>query len=268
MYTRFYVLTISPIVNQEFYYYKDGYYSHGQHLERLRARDQRWVTTDLDYRTRAVTAATHQLLAYRVTVGVFAEWKEADKTAKRYKSQYKSRIGGDVSLDCDFTHYKKEFRRPAVLEVYVDNEKAPELKSGSLSMNPAHCFVKQASFKGSSIALRSNPESYAILFQKNNTNPVTQVAALFRDYYSPKLFSFHWRHHKQQARDIVTNLKIKNTQEAFDYLFKQRQEFLLSNAGKSDGSFMRRIEAALSLLIDNGAVPTVKSVKSQTMPSL
>jgi len=33
MYTRFYVLTTHPIVDQEVYYYKDGYYSHGQHLE-------------------------------------------------------------------------------------------------------------------------------------------------------------------------------------------------------------------------------------------
>ncbi|MHB1946740.1 MAG: hypothetical protein ACYCQI_01325 [Gammaproteobacteria bacterium] len=155
--------------------------------------------------------------------------------------------------------------RPAVIEVYVEKEKAPELQSGNLIMNPEHCFIKRAWFRGSPIALRANPQSYADIFHKNNTNTVNQVAALFRDYHSPKFFSCHWRHHKQRAREIVTYLDGKSTQDAFDYLFKQRQQFLQSNAGKSDGSFMRRIESALSLLIDNGAVPIESLKKTVSM---
>ncbi|MHB1946739.1 MAG: hypothetical protein ACYCQI_01320 [Gammaproteobacteria bacterium] len=74
MYTRVYVLTTHDIVNQEVYYYKDAYYSHGQRLE-APARNVRIVPTNLDYKTKAITAATHELLDNRARVRILEDWK-------------------------------------------------------------------------------------------------------------------------------------------------------------------------------------------------
>lgn len=148
---------------------------------------------------------------------------------------------------------------PAVVEIVFDLSKLEREEK----YKPENYFMTRAWIKEHPVELQKDPKSYKTIFNATEGNVINKVSALFRDYHSPSLFSFHWRHHKKLAESITTQLNSKNIHDAFGYLFQQRQELIESNTVDLEGSFMRRMEAGLRLLIKNGAVPSNSHEKSE-----
>lgn len=224
-------------------------------------------------RRQSTIRAAQGLFSFRKSFAVFNKLEDAKAEAeKNLVTKTTTNEMGD--FDFHLKEYYHKVYQPAVVEIYVNidenqlnqvdlDEKSESEKSVSrkIILNPEHTFMTRAWIQGQAVAIRTNPQSYYDIFNRHSNDCVSQVSALFKDYYNPAFFSCHWRHHKECAREIVINLNGKNIQEAFDYLFTQRQISISSTNVNRTGSFMRRLEAALSLLIEKGAVPIDDSCK-------
>lgn len=105
------------------------------------------------------------------------------------------------------------------------------------------------------------PKSYSKVINERaiNNSVVEGVRALFNDYAHPRLFSFHWnRHHKMAASHIVSDMP-QDCEGAYAHLLKQLT-YLTTAGAKKDGSFMRRLQHALSTLANELAPNTTYKI--------
>jgi hypothetical protein len=96
---------------------------------------------------------------------------------------------------------------------------------------------------------RPLPKSYSRLTQSSPTT-VTKASALIQDYFKPKhglFWTGHWnRHHLAAAKELYTALQNCDEQTAFELIVAKRNS--LSHSAKQDGSFFRRLTAAVEML--------------------
>ena len=97
------------------------------------------------------------------------------------------------------------------------------------------------------VPTRIFPASYRrIVTDKNNWQ--TGLKALFHDYAYPKWLTFHWnRHHQETAKRIMESLPA-DTKNAFDYIESERAKLLKTPKINLNGSMIRRLDYALSVL--------------------
>ncbi len=91
------------------------------------------------------------------------------------------------------------------------------------------------------------PTGHNRKFFEKEADLIKSVQALFHDYHSPRLFSCHWRHHKNDARKITDFLTSTTTPEdAYEFLFKERQRIIIDNKKLNmSGTYMLSLEYAL-----------------------
>jgi hypothetical protein len=99
------------------------------------------------------------------------------------------------------------------------------------------------------VNLAASPASYRhIILQQPTT--ADGIRKLFRDYASPRLFTFHWgRHHQPLARKISLHYSSDN-QQFYQFLLgiKEELEAKINPPVNKNGSMMRRLRHAMEVL--------------------
>lgn len=156
----------------------------------------------------------------------------------------------------------KRNEEPIILELIIDTHNKAEwninvrdLQQSKIPFHyvpnkPENYIVHNAYFENESCGVHTQaaPKTYQAIFAKNK-NVIDAIRELFRDYHSPKFFSCHWRHHKVKAREITAALSQKmEPAQLNELLFRIRAQVMTSTDTDMSGSFVRRIDYALTML--------------------
>ncbi|MHB1948176.1 MAG: hypothetical protein ACYCQI_08690 [Gammaproteobacteria bacterium] len=212
----------------------------------------RWIkTTDrtADLQNLVLNAA-NELYTKRESLRLYQSWDDVIKYVIERKA----------------THHHKRNEEPIIVELIVDprnkeewNTEVRDLEQSQIPFNyvpnkPENYIIHNAWLdnKRYSVHTLAVPKTYnAIFFEKENWSVIGAIRELFRDYHSPKFFSCHWRHHKQQAREITNALSRKITPaQVNELLFTIRAQVMTAPKTNISGSFVRRIDFALVKLRD------------------
>ncbi|MHB1948584.1 MAG: DUF5617 domain-containing protein [Gammaproteobacteria bacterium] len=181
----------------------------------------------------------HAVAEMMITTENSHEWlsrKEPAGSPDEY--QYGQKIPQQANKEHHFIEIPNNPENYMIHRVSMETKKFGRIASTSFMIKPDE-FV--------------TPKTYQNMIAIDPDDLTRGIIQLFKDYHSPRHFSFHWnRHHKKDAIQIANYLaKAKTLKEVYDFLFSERKRLIkLDHHLNRSGSFMRRLEFALTAIYE------------------